>query len=375
MPTTNRLSMIVVLSLAALPASALQADTTIVSDMSIVLDASGTEAAAPELQAAWNRLAKEGPDRLPLLLMAMRDASPIAENWLRAAIDTIAERALANNQLPIDELEKFLADTKGSPRARRTAFEWIVRADPGAKPRLLAAMLDDPSLELRYDAVEQLIKQADAEENSTEQIKQLRQALVSARDPGQLERLRDTLKELGEEVDLPGTMGFLKQWHIIGPFDNTDLAGFDKAHPPEVDGFKASATYEGMNVMVEWDKVEAEGQGGRLDLLEPIGKHKEAIAYAYTTFTAPAGDAEIRYESKNATKVWVNGKLVAANEVYHSGSAIDQYRAKVELHAGENSVLVKICQNKQLMPWEKEWDIRLRVVDHIGTPVGLQNEE
>ena len=85
-----------------------------------------------------------------------------------------------------------------------------------------------------------------------------------------------------------------------------------------------------------------------------------------------AGDAEIRYSSKNATKVWLNGRLIASNEVYHSGGGFDQYQVPVTLRDGENSVLIKVCQNEQKMPWEREWDFKLRVVDNLGTPVASQ---
>ena len=59
-------------------------------------------------------------------------------------------------------LEKFLVDRRHAPRSRRLAYEWLVRVDPAAADRLLPGMLDDPSLELRRDAVAQLLEQGQA---------------------------------------------------------------------------------------------------------------------------------------------------------------------------------------------------------------------
>ena len=98
----------------------------------------------------------------------MDGAGPLAANWLRAAVDAIAERQLQRNaKLPIAELEEFLSQDQHDPRARRLAYEWIARGDPTAPDRLIPRMLDDPSLELRRDAVARVL--AAAEQAAAEQ--------------------------------------------------------------------------------------------------------------------------------------------------------------------------------------------------------------
>ena len=42
---------------------------------------------------AWKSLAQVKPAALPQILAAMDGANPLAANWLRAAVDTIASRA------------------------------------------------------------------------------------------------------------------------------------------------------------------------------------------------------------------------------------------------------------------------------------------
>ncbi len=42
-------------------------------------------------------------------------------------------------------------------RSRRLAFEWLTKIDPAAPGRLIPGFLNDPSLELRREAVARLI--------------------------------------------------------------------------------------------------------------------------------------------------------------------------------------------------------------------------
>lgn len=360
-------------------AISLAAVTGYAEDLAPLQKADGVAAASPAQQAAWAKLAASGPDALLSILQGMKDTDTVGQNWLRAAFDAAAERIVAEGGFPLLRLQSFLADQSQSPRARQTAFEWVVKVDPSAKEPLLEKMLDDRSLALRYRAVAALLAKADGDADEAAAKKELyAKALTAARDEKQLKQIAATLEELGESVDLPGVMGFLKQWRVIGPFDNTGLAHFDTAYPPESEQDFA-ATYPGkqggypdQQGGVSWKEVTATGEGGEVDFIEPLGKVKEAVAYAYTTFNCKGGAAQVRYQSKNATKVWLNGELIATNEVYHSGGGIDQYRAKVRLKPGENTLLVKALQNEQKMPWEREWDFRLRVVDELGTPLASQ---
>src|SRR5262249_46469334 len=115
-----------------------------------------------EAAAAWKELVRAGPAALLPALAAMRDAGPAAANWLRTAVDAVAERELAAGRgLPAAELEAFLKDRKHDPAARRLAYEWLTRVDKGAPDRLLPGMLDDPSVELRRDAVARVLTEAE----------------------------------------------------------------------------------------------------------------------------------------------------------------------------------------------------------------------
>src|SRR5262245_4940134 len=71
---------------------------------SIGAEGSGNE----EASRASRELAKQGPAAIMPLLAAMDDADVVASNWLRSAVDGIAEREVAAGRaLPKAELEKF----------------------------------------------------------------------------------------------------------------------------------------------------------------------------------------------------------------------------------------------------------------------------
>src|SRR5262245_17682652 len=98
---------------------------------------------------ASRQLAQRGPEDIVSLLEAMDDADPVASNWLRAAVEAIAERTVAaGHKIPAAELEKFVLDRSHAGRARRLAFEWLARVDTTAPDRLIPGMLNDPGLEL-----------------------------------------------------------------------------------------------------------------------------------------------------------------------------------------------------------------------------------
>src|SRR4051794_29684773 len=116
-----------------------------------------------EAARAWKALVARGPSGLIDLLGAMDDDNPTAANWLRSAVDAVAERAVADGKpLPVAELEKFLADTSHGRAARRLAYEWLVKVDPKTPERWLPKLLGDPSPELRRDAVAAVIARAAA---------------------------------------------------------------------------------------------------------------------------------------------------------------------------------------------------------------------
>jgi len=321
---------------------------------------------------AWQQVAAAAPAAIPRILAAIDTANPLAANWLRLAVDAIAGRS---KSLPLQPLESFLADTSHDPRARRLAWE-LIRGQAGDRAaELIEGMLDDPSVELRYDAVARLIDEAQAqrEVEPATATTTLKRALAAARDVDQIKEITAALQKAGEAVDLQRQFGFLANWQVIGPFDNTAGVGFAEVFPPE-QGIDLQRTLSGKSGKVRWQQFLTADPYGMVDINQafpgPGDGLKEVTAYAFTTFTAVKPQpAEIRLGCKNAWKVWHNGQFVFGRDEYHRGMRIDQYRLPIELTAGRNTFLIKLCQDGQTKDWTKQWQFQLRICDATGTAI------
>jgi len=326
-------------------------------------EGAGNDAAS----AAWKDVVKSGPAELPALLAATGRGSAVADNWLRIAGDAIVDHALrAKQPLPLAEMERFLRDTSHAAAARVLAFDLIAQADAKLADTIEPALANDPVQELRRGAVQRLIDAAKTKSGG-EAKAAFQQALAFVRDEDQTNFVAGELKKLGAPVDLAKHFGFLMQWKVIGPFDNTERKGFDTVYPPERE-LKLDAEYDGKGAKVKWQPFTSEHEYGKVDFNKPLGMQKETTAYAVTTFDSPIErDAELRLGCKNAWKVWLNGQLIFGRDEYHRGQQMDQYKLKVRLKKGANTVLVKACQNEQKEQWTVEWEFQLRVCDSTGT--------
>jgi tetratricopeptide (TPR) repeat protein len=326
-----------------------------------------------EATAAWKVLAQADARSLPAILAGMDGANELALNWLRAAVDSIAARELAaGRKLPVAALEKFVRDTKHHPRARYLAYDVIGRVDAAKAESLIAALQDDPSTELRRDAVQRRLDAAAAlakAGKTNDAVAQYQTAIKSARDAEQVEGIAKELKRLGSPVSLPGVFGWVTDWKVIGPFDNKDRAGFEKVFPPE-QAIDLNAEYDGLNGKVKWQDFKVTDDYGKVDLNKPFGSLKEVTGYACAEFhAAKARPVELRLGCKNGWKVWLNGKFLFGRDEYHRGAEIDQYRLAGELRPGKNVILVKLTQNEQKEDWTKEWEFQMRLTDALGTPI------
>ena len=323
--------------------------------------------------ASWRQLMRADAAQIPEILTGMDGSGRLAANWLRSAIETIAQRQLADGgKLPQAELEALLADVACAPKARRLAYELIRRVDSSAERRLIPSLLNDPSLELRRDAVSHALAEADAvleKGRQKDAVVAYRRALTAARDLDQINQAAKRLRDLGETVDLPTHFGFVLRWKLVGPFDNTNKSGFDVAYGPELSP-DVAAEYEGKEGVVRWVDYATDDEFGNVDLNKAMGKLKDAITYAYAEFASEEErDAEFRLGCTNGNKLWVNGDLLFANTVYHTGFFVDQYVAKGRLRKGKNTILLKIAQNNQDDSWAQDWQFQLRVCDQYGTAI------
>jgi hypothetical protein len=329
------------------------------------------------VMSAAKALASSPDTDLFHVLGGMKGATPIAKNWLRSVAAEVAERS----QPTVQSLLAFFGDRENDPDARYLVYRWIISKDAKLEESLLKKSLDDPCLALRYLSIAKALEQAaEVASSNADEAKQLyRRALVDARNPSQLKAIADALKDLGDEIDLSKQLGMFAAWYVIGPFDNTDGAGFDNPYAVEqmlledgANAFRDDASMDGKKKSVKWSVASTKDAMGSVDLNPIFDKEKDAVCYAFCEFESPGNAiAEARLGSINANKVWVNGKLVLSNEVYHSGSMVDQYIGACDLNAGSNWVLIKVCQNNQTDSWAQDWQFQFRITDATGKPVDI----
>ncbi len=327
----------------------------------------GNEDAGP----AWKALvAKGGPALLPTLA-AMKDADPAAVNWLRTAADAVAEgERTAGRKLPAGPIAGFVTDTANAPAARRQAFELLRVEDAKAADTLLASLVEDPSLELRRDAIERALKANTVSSRtmtSDPRHEQYLSLFKAARDKDQVEALAKELDGYGKRVSVTEHFGYVTHWYVVGPFDSPAGKGFATPFPPE-SAVDLAAKLKGKGgVDVAWKPAVTADKYATVDLNAALGKSMDAAGYALATLKADKEQpVEVRVASQNAVQIFLNGKKLFEREEYHHGERMDQHVGKGTLKAGENQLLVKVCQNNQSESWAQKWAFQARVCDATG---------
>ena len=295
-------------------------------------------------------------------LTAMKGATPVGRNWLSGLANSLYRKS---GKAQTAELAKFLADPNQDGEARYIVFEWMTTSKDALRAELLANMNEDSSPELRFLAIEEAMK-------DKLEKKELSSLLESARHPSQVVSIIEKLKEQGETVDQSRQLGFLPNWRLIGPFDHVGSLNFNKVFPVESDWANGALKdeYQGKTEAVQWKEEVSKAPDGDVDLAAIYANEKGCIIYATTEFESEKDqNAEVRLGCINGNKIWVNGKLVMSNEVYHTGTQIDQYSEPIRLKAGKNQILLKLCQNEQKDAWAQVFHFQLRICDSTGKAI------
>jgi hypothetical protein len=326
-----------------------------------------------DAQKAWKQIANLSPSELPEVLAAMDASQPVISNWLRSAINAIVEKAGRESKtLPLDKITALVKDTSKPALGRKLAFEILQAADNDKAQALIPSFTNDPSAELRREAIALLIEEASSQKKGkkdNEAKATFRKAFMSASDKDQVDTIAKELKGLGETVDLPAHFGFVRTWYLVGPFDNTKNKGFDLPYPPEKE-VKLDASYEGKEGSIKWVDVTTEDSYGIVDLNKVLGKKKDSTAYAFTRINSPAdGIVYVRAGCITSLKIFHDGKQIFARDEYHHGMSMDQHSAPIHLKKGVNDILLKICQNNQTESWAQKWEFQVRLTDFAGVKI------
>lgn len=168
------------------------------------------------------------------------------------------------------------------------------------------------------------------------------------------------LKALAE--NFPQRLGYVTDWKLLGPFDNTALAADQKAEAFEPLGNTEPVKLADGREARWWDY---RSPGGFLNLEKALAGRKGpwtlSYAFAATTYVAPRElPAQIRCDSFFPFRVFLNG----AEVFYRAGlnaDCPDRMVIDVRLRPGPNLIVVKLCQT-QITTDSFPWGLYLRVV-------------
>lgn len=337
-------------------------DKALAALKAVTKEGAANDAAAP----AWKTVVDAGGPGFFYILEAVRDDNPVAANWLLSAAGAVAEKeAKAGRKLDAKQLEAFTFDTRNAPSARRLAFELLSGQSKDAVERLFPLLVNDPHPDLRREAIaDQLAKlKSGAKVRNT-----LPELFAFTREKEQAEELAKELETTGKKVNVTEHFAFLTAFRVVGPFLSEKGKALTLSHPPETD--TAAAEYDGKDGKVKWVPLATAHKYGQLDLNDKVGRLKNACVYALAVVHAEKDTpAEVRVGSPNAVQIFLNGKKLFEREEYHHGDQLDYHTGKGVLTAGENTVVVKVCQNNQTDSWAQRWQFQARVCDPTGGPL------
>ena len=183
----------------------------------------------------------------------------------------------------------------------------------------------------------------------------------------------------------------VRNWNVMGPFPNTDDAGFDTVYPPETE-FKPEKMYTGLDgELVGWRRyygdepyltlghwnIWMQTEGGPFDDSAHIVQFNRALdtwghnwitSYALTYLLSPQNQqADFVIAADNCVKVWLNGQQVFARLRHPFWYEMNDNWADqipVELRGGWNEVLLKVGLGRGAA--SGYYGFTFRVADHEG---------
>ncbi len=343
-----------------------EGDVTKLADSLIGIQAKGK--GNDKAVQSWKEVSKLSVSAIPKLLHAMNQANNLGDNWIRSAIAEILDHD--HSIYPEKEIQDFLKSKKNTGSSRKLAFEIIEDQNPQLAQSLISHFLNDPEPSLRRLAISKLLETARNSKHTKEAKILYQKVLANSCEVDQIIEASQALENAGEKIDIQSLMGFLTEWHTMGPYDNTERKGFNTPYKPEM-MIDSSIDYHEKDEKPKWISLTTEDPFGMLNINSQYGEIKEVLAYAHTTFNSESNRAaQFRIGSKNAWKLWLNGKLLFARDEYHRGKTrVDQFVINGKLKKGENQILVKVCQNEQTQSWTKQWEFCLRITDPTGTAI------
>ncbi|MEM6790970.1 MAG: DUF3857 domain-containing protein [Myxococcota bacterium] len=141
-------------------------------------------------------------------------------------------------------------------------------------------------------------------------------------------------------------LGYVRDWLVIGPFDNDNRTGLDTVELVErelSEPIDTTRTYGGKERAVRWRLSPDVHPYGVLDLGALTRPQRDQCTYAATFVESPeAGTATLWVGATGAVVTWFNGTEVLRDEGYRQLDA-DRRGVVVAMEKGMNRVTVEVC--------------------------------
>jgi len=161
-------------------------------------------------------------------------------------------------------------------------------------------------------------------------------------------------------VAAAGRLGVIREFQVIGPFDNERGLAFTKAYPPE-EKIDLAAPCAGVKHEVQWKPVTGGAYDGSIDLTDWLYPNQWVTAYILARVeVTKEDDYVLGVSSDDGVVVWVNGTRVIANRARRS-KIFDQDTAFLRLSEGTHDLLFKVLQEKG------EWSLTARLTPAPGS--------
>lgn len=156
--------------------------------------------------------------------------------------------------------------------------------------------------------------------------------------------------------------GHIRDWLILGPFDNAGNQGFHAALEPEEE-LDFARVYTGKGGRpVRWQSCRTRSAAGYIDLAESSGGEEWCAAYAACSIFSPdSRSGWLELGSDDGIQAWLNGRHIWKHDVYRVASP-GQDLVPVRLQPGWNQLLLKIGQAAG------EWGFLCQLMDENGKP-------
>ncbi|MHC5057535.1 MAG: HEAT repeat domain-containing protein [Planctomycetota bacterium] len=290
---------------------------------------SGLEGDADTRDAAIRTLAK-WPDASPaddLLKVARSAAGPIHKvlalrGYVRMAQQSEDPAAMYAKAMRLAER----VDDK------KLVLGGLGTADSAEALSLVEQHLDDRQLQAEAAAAAVQIADRLRSKDATRAKAALKKVMAVA----QSKRLRQQAQDVINEMEK--FEGFVKEWQASVQYTQKGKSGsalFDIAFAPENPNAKD----------VKWKKITRGIRQWDIDLEHAIKGGDNCAGYVKTRVWAPeAADARLEIGSDDAVKVWLNGKLVHANNT-NRGVTPGQDKVNVKLRKGWNDLMLKVIDS------------------------------